>query len=171
MESLPDISHWNTRNVTNMNGMFANCSNLEYVSSNFLVPWNSTELQNAHLEKLCYGDMFANCSKLKMDDSADAPKLSLPIKNLSKGSTAEGAARCYEEMFYGCTSIEKAPQLPATTLSTGCYNRMFYSCAFNSDGAPALPATETKESCYEYMFCNCDNLTSIPASSKDFISE
>ena len=31
-------------------------------------------------------------------------------------------------MFYGCTSLTVAPELPATTLVSGCYNRMFYSC-------------------------------------------
>ena len=31
-------------------------------------------------------------------------------------------------MFKGCTSLTKAPYLPATTLASGCYNSMFYNC-------------------------------------------
>ena len=31
------------------------------------------------------------------------------------------ADRCYNRMFYGCTSLTKAPALPATTLADYCY--------------------------------------------------
>jgi hypothetical protein len=31
-------------------------------------------------------------------------------------------------MFYGCTNLTTAPDLPATTLVTSCYNSMFRSC-------------------------------------------
>ena len=32
-------------------------------------------------------------------------------------------------MFYGCTSLTTAPELPATTLVNGCYQSMFYNCS------------------------------------------
>ena len=32
-------------------------------------------------------------------------------------------------MFYGCTSLTTAPELPATTLAMGCYDKMFYDCS------------------------------------------
>jgi hypothetical protein len=32
-------------------------------------------------------------------------------------------------MFYGCTSLTTAPELPATTLANGCYTQMFYGCS------------------------------------------
>ena len=32
-------------------------------------------------------------------------------------------------MFYGCTSLTTAPELPATTLAMGCYDEMFYGCS------------------------------------------
>ena len=35
----------------------------------------------------------------------------------------------YEGMFYGCTSLVTAPELPATTLSESCYSMMFYNCS------------------------------------------
>ena len=31
-------------------------------------------------------------------------------------------------MFKGCTSLTTAPELPATTLASGCYNSMFAGC-------------------------------------------
>jgi hypothetical protein len=31
-------------------------------------------------------------------------------------------------MFYGCTSLTTAPQLPATTLVQSCYQNMFSNC-------------------------------------------
>lgn len=34
----------------------------------------------------------------------------------------------YMYMFYGCTSLTTAPELPATTLSYYCYYFMFYGC-------------------------------------------
>ena len=35
---------------------------------------------------------------------------------------------CYEEMFYGCTNLISAPELPATTLAEFCYYSMFKGC-------------------------------------------
>ena len=38
------------------------------------------------------------------------------------------ASNCYNRMFYGCTGLTSAPELPATTLAVGCYNSMFRGC-------------------------------------------
>jgi hypothetical protein len=32
-------------------------------------------------------------------------------------------------MFYGCTSLTNAPDLPATTLASNCYEYMFQGCS------------------------------------------
>lgn len=32
-------------------------------------------------------------------------------------------------MFRSCTSLERAPELPALTLTNGCYQRMFDGCS------------------------------------------
>ena len=68
---------------------------------------------------------------------------------------------CYEEMFEVCTNLTTAPELPATTLKSSCYQRMFYNCT-NLTTAPELPATTLKKACYQGMFYNCTNLTSAP---------
>lgn len=58
--------------------------------------------------------LFKNCTTI-----TDASKLEL------SSTLAEG---CYEEMFYGCTSLESVPKLMATSLEDKCYEKMFYGC-------------------------------------------
>ena len=72
------------------------------------------------------------------------------------------AIRCYQYMFLGCTSLAKAPALPATTLGWFCYERMFYGCTSLTE-APALPATKLVDGCYNKMFEGCTSLTKAPA--------
>ena len=75
------------------------------------------------------------------------------------------SSNCYSSMFYGCTGLKSAPALPATVLAYGCYAQMFYGCT-SLKSAPALPATVLAESCYESMFRGCtllDNASDLPA--------
>jgi len=68
---------------------------------------------------------------------------------------------CYNSMFYGCTSLVSAPELPATTLADGCYDSMFYGCT-SLASAPELPATTLAAYCYFNMFGKCTSLVSAP---------
>ncbi|MBR5973129.1 MAG: leucine-rich repeat protein [Paludibacteraceae bacterium] len=68
---------------------------------------------------------------------------------------------CYAGMFQGCTSLTQAPELPATTLADHCYQYMFEGCTSLTQ-APALPATTLSEWCYGYMFKGCTSLTQAP---------
>ena len=72
------------------------------------------------------------------------------------------AEACYGDMFYGCTSLTKAPALPATTLAIGCYFGMFQGCTALTQ-APELPATTLAMGCYSSMFQNCTALIQAPA--------
>ena len=72
------------------------------------------------------------------------------------------ASNCYASMFQGCTSLTQAPSLPATTLTEYCYNQMFYDCT-SLTRAPALPATTVADYCYTSMFYRCTSLTRAPA--------
>lgn len=67
-------------------------------------------------------------------------------------------------MFYGCTNLITAPELPATTLTERCYRTMFADCT-SLTRAPSLPATTLAFYCYTYMFQNCTLLTTLPALS------
>ena len=68
---------------------------------------------------------------------------------------------CYSSMFYGCTGLTSAPELPATTLNSGCYSSMFFGCT-GLTSAPELPATTLDSACYSSMFFGCTGLTSAP---------
>ena len=69
---------------------------------------------------------------------------------------------CYDNMFRGCTSLVTAPALPATTLTYDCYNYMFSGCT-SLTTAPELPATTLESDCYWGMFHNCTSLVTAPA--------
>ena len=74
------------------------------------------------------------------------------------------ASNCYRYMFYGCTSLTAAPELPATTLASYCYSYMFGGCT-SLTAAPELPATTLASYCYRSMFSGCTNLMTAPALS------
>ena len=64
------------------------------------------------------------------------------------------ASECYDGMFINCSSLTKAPELPATTLANWCYGSMFLNC-YALTQAPELPATTLADWCYYCMFQNC----------------
>lgn len=67
----------------------------------------------------------------------------------------------YDTMFCGCTSLTEAPELPATDLGNDyCYSQMFAGCT-SLTKAPYLPATNLKHTCYLVMFQNCTSLNEI----------
>ena len=68
---------------------------------------------------------------------------------------------CYSSMFSGCTSLTKAPELPATTLEISCYISMFSGCTSLTQ-APKLPATTLADNCYFSMFYSCTSLAQAP---------
>ena len=64
-------------------------------------------------------------------------------------------------LFQNCSSLTRAPELPATNLAKFCYQYMFSGC-YHLTQAPSLPATNLAKFCYQYMFSNCDDLTQAP---------
>ena len=80
----------------------------------------------------------------------------------SNPPTSISAEYCYNSMFRGCTSLTKAPELPATTLATYCYYYMFAGCKSLTQ-APELPVTTLVDKCYGNMFNSCTSLTTSPA--------
>ena len=70
------------------------------------------------------------------------------------------ATDCYEFMFQGCLSLTKAPELPATKLVFGCYSSMFRACQ-SLTKAPVLPATTLESYCYYNMFGSCFSLKEV----------
>ena len=66
----------------------------------------------------------------------------------------------FYSLFYGCTSLTKAPALPETTVGNGCYSYMFFRCQ-SLTKAPELPATTLHNYCYLSMFSGCQSLKEV----------
>ena len=70
----------------------------------------------------------------------------------------------FSRLFEGCTSLTKAPVLPATTLADSCYYRMFIGCQ-SLTKAPELPSTTLATDCYYEMFSGCQSLKEVRVSA------
>lgn len=70
----------------------------------------------------------------------------------------------YYYMFYNCASLTQAPELPATDLTPNCYTSMFRDCTSLEIG-PTLPATQMSNNCYSNMFQGCTSLKRIKMNS------
>lgn len=64
---------------------------------------------------------------------------------------------CFTHLFDGCSSLISAPDLPAITLSTNCYQYMFQGTGITT--TPLLPATSLRGNCYNHMFNSCRSLS------------
>lgn len=117
-----------------------------------------------NIMSLIYGSNFATATTLANDSVfaflftectglTSAENLILPATTLTDS--------CYEEMFWKCIHLTKAPELPATYLAPSCYKNMFNSCT-SLKTAPVLPATTIRNRCYEGMFEGCTGLTTAP---------
>ena len=84
----------------------------------------------------------------------------LDYATVALGNHPVMANNCYAYMFKGCDNLVTAPELPATTLSVGCYKSMFSECRLRI--APSLPATSLTEYCYSAMFAACFALVAAP---------
>lgn len=152
-------------------GMFAYDINIEYVNG-----YIATDVIG---ENSCYG-MLQGCSKLvKSLDFVGNPNSTVGVSGCSlmfyncTGLTSAPelpattlGESSYAGMFNACTSLAKAPSsLPATTLDDYCYHGMFISCSTLQQIDFELPATTLKKGCYRSMFNGCTNLVNTPALS------
>ena len=69
-------------------------------------------------------------------------------------------------LFFHCSVLTSAPELPATTLADNCYYSMFLNCT-NLIAAPELPATKLADFCYYLMFNNCKKLSTVTMLALD----
>ena len=115
---------------------------------------------------LYYGDNFVGQTDLTGKDYAfyqlfNGNKKLVSAENLILQATTL-ASYCYSQMFYQCSALTTAPELPATTLATNCYRGMFVECT-SLTTAPELPVTTLAGGCYQSMFKGCSSLTTAPA--------
>ena len=105
---------------SNAKAVSISCSSDCYIYGNIMSLITSTDFaSNTSLENHsdAFRALFRDNSHIKNHETKD---LVLPATTLS--------GNCYNEMFYGCTSLTKAPELPATTLVEHCYEGMFSGC-------------------------------------------
>ena len=135
--------------------------------------WNGTEISSAGSKLYLRGTgntkitgngsarfVFTGTNALKIACKGNIENL-LDYETVSAGGHPNMGMSCYSSMFYGCTSLTTAPELPATRLSSSCYSNMFNGCT-SLTTAPALPATTLGEYCYDQMFQGCTALTTVP---------
>lgn len=134
-----------------------------------------------NIMSMLYGDDFLGQTEFVREDACRAlfgtddnyftsglgDKL-INAKNLILPATTLTSS-CYEEMFYDCTSLTEIPELPATILVERCYKFMFSGCSSLTD-LPELPATTLAERCYCGLFRYCTSLVNINANYLPVIS-
>ena len=115
-----------------------------------LTPNSSSGIGTFSIDKQC--DLKGNCMSLLFGNNF-VDKVDL---------TGYNYAFC--KLFYNQKTIKSVNPgfLPATTLARNCYNSMFYGCT-SLTKAPELPATTLVDYCYQYMFNGCTNLNYIKA--------
>lgn len=74
----------------------------------------------------------------------------------------------YHYMFANCSSLTQAPSLPATNLTPNCYTSMFRNCT-SLEIVPTLPATQMSSNCYSNMFYGCTSLKRIKLNASSSI--
>ena len=128
---------------------------------------------NNNVKVACYGDIrtlvdYENYTEAKMGNARFA-NLFFNCTSLTTAPELPAttlANECYEFMFSGCTSLTTAPELPATTLTTECYADMFSGCT-SLTTAPVLPAGTLADWCYAEMFSDCTSLNSVTMLATD----
>ena len=157
------VTHGNTTTVTTINSgdkiLFKGSNNKlasawdAYnkisASGNFKVYGNSFSL--------LYNDNFIGKTEFASSSTYNLTGLFYEDTNLIDASNLILPATiltssCYNGMFRGCSNLINAPQLPAINLAEECYSSMFEGCT-SLVTAPELPATNVFRRCYYRMFC------------------
>ena len=141
---------------------------------NTLINYNDADNVSLKGDYGCFYMLFRNAKNI-----TDASNLIIPSTNIVESycremfsgctslqnaptlSATTLGKQCYHEMFYDCSKLTTAPELPATKLATGCYSSMFSSCT-SLVNAPTLPATTLSPDCYFRMFYYCTSLVNAP---------
>ena len=83
-------------------------------------------------------------------------------KDKYKGATAIEGAYAFYGLFAGAENLVnnhlRHVELPATTLTEGCYQAMFYGCK-GLQRISELPANTLTKNCYKEMFADCSKLS------------
>ena len=137
--------------------------------------WNGSEISSSGKKLYLRGSgnttfYTSNGAKFVLSAKAGCSGNLNTLLEYSNPPTALSAMNCYRSMFFDCTNLTTAPELPATSLSSYCYSTMFYGCT-SLTTAPALTATTLESFCYQGMFYMCTSLTTAPALPATTLSD
>ena len=144
IKRLPNISGWKTNNVRNMSNMFNGCNLLKLLPD--ISKWNTDNVTDMSF-------MFNNCNSLK-----NLPDISnwntFNVKNMSY-------------MFNNCSSFNKLPDISKwNTDNVTDMSYMFNNCNLLYN-LPEISNWNTYNvTNMSYMFCECKSLESLPDISK-----
>jgi len=133
--------------VSCYDNMFRSCISLTNVPSGYLPA--------TVLAEYCYRSLFIDCTGITTAEVV-LPATTLPHY-------------CYAYLFGRCTNLRSVPSnlmAAATTLGTEVCDYMFQNCT-SLTVAPDLPATTLSEGCYGNMFVGCSNLNSVKCLATD----
>ncbi len=148
------------------------CYRLMYAYADALA--DAPALPALTLPNSCYEEMFKDCDSLVV--APDIPATTVGIRschlmfqqcrNLETGPKELPALvlaeKSYQQMFYYCVKLTKAPEIKATTMGVRSCDSMFYGCDSLSEVQEELPATTLADNCYESMYRGCDSLETMP---------
>ena len=142
--SLPDISNWNTMNVTKMNHLFYGCNSLKSLPD--ISNWNTNKVTNMK-------SMFSNCSAL----------ISLPdISNWNTNKVTD--MKC---MFYNCSALISLPDISNwNTMNVTNMESMFDGCSSLKSLPNIFKWNISKLENKINMFNNCSKSLNIPNKFK-----
>lgn len=136
-----------------INGVYVNCPHFEW--SPYTRDASELAIPTAmNISNLSFHQMFQS-SGLRVPPQLRYTQI--PVTTTIQGNTYG----FYEEMFSECTSLQSAPDLPATSVGDRAYRSMFQGCS-SLTTPPSISATTLGVESFEYMFMNCINLTAAP---------
>lgn len=150
MEYSTDATTWNTWDGTEI----TSSGNILYLRGNGNTTLNGTTSTDRNF-------VFTGSSSLKIYSKGNIENL-LDYQAVESGEHPVMSICCFSALFYECSALVTAPELPATTLTERCYYKMFHGCT-SLTTAPTLPTTTLAKRCYYKMFRGCTSLTTAPA--------
>ena len=155
LEYSTDTSTWSTWDgVTTLSSATSGSYNVLYLRGT-----GNTKIGYYEANTEVYIPWVINGTDVRCDGNIETL---LDYATVEAGQHPTMAGDCFGGLFMGCTSLTKAPDLPATMLTSYCYRSMFSGCTSLTQ-APALPATMLASYCYYNMFSGCTSLTQAPA--------
>ena len=137
--SLPDISKWDTSNVTDMKFMFNECNSL--ISLPDISKWNTSNVTDMNT-------MFQECNQL----------ISLP--DISKWNTSNVTAM--NHMFFGCRSLISLPDISKWNTSNVTNMKSMFNRCNSLISLPDISKWDTsKVSDKKFMFYEAINILNI----------